>query len=99
MVNHKKALKQDMLLRAIVYKHTIVDPKQPYASVDFAINTVEYEDDSLSVSITFAADRIPNELARALFDRFQDTLEKILANRHCSASYSIEEVTDLAAKC
>jgi hypothetical protein len=93
MVNHRKAPKLGMLLGATVYRHTVIGSKQPYTSVDFGIDTVEAEDGSLSVSIEFAADRIPDELARTLSDRFRGTLETILANPHCSVSYVIEKLT------
>ncbi|KAF2257597.1 hypothetical protein CC78DRAFT_588288 [Lojkania enalia] len=48
MVNHQKASKQDMSLGATVYKHAVVALKYPYAAVDFAIETAENKDGSLS---------------------------------------------------
>ena len=97
MVNHQKASKQDMSLGATVYKNAFVSQKDPYASVDFAIETVEDEHGAISASLAFAVDRIPDELARTLFGRFQDTLATILANRHCSSNHSITQITDMAA--
>ncbi|THC93888.1 hypothetical protein EYZ11_006640 [Aspergillus tanneri] len=93
MVNHLRASKEDLSLGGTVYKRTEVSPRQPYASIDFAIETVEEEDGSLSIRIAFAADRIPDLLARTLLDRFRDTVETILANRRCSVSHLIERVT------
>jgi amino acid adenylation domain-containing protein/non-ribosomal peptide synthase protein (TIGR01720 family) len=97
MVNHQKASKQDMSLGATVYKNAFISQKDPYASVDFAIETVEDEHGAISASLAFAVDRIPDELARTLFGRFQDTLATILANRHCSRNHSITQITDMAA--
>ncbi|KAL4815802.1 hypothetical protein BDW67DRAFT_185521 [Aspergillus spinulosporus] len=79
MVNHLKASKEDLSLGDTVYKRTEVSPRQPYASINFAIETVE-DNNSLSISIAFAADRIPDQLARTLLDRLRVALETILAN-------------------
>ena len=98
MVNHLKASKKDISLGDTVYERTEVSPRQPYASIDFALETVEEENGSLSMGIAFAADRIPDQLARTLLDRFRDTLETILANRQCGVSHLIERVTGPAAK-
>jgi amino acid adenylation domain-containing protein len=86
MVNHLKALKQDMSLGATVYQRVPLYSEHTYASVDFSIETVEEGDGSLSAGIAFAADRIPDELARELFDGFRNILAAILANPLCSVS-------------
>jgi amino acid adenylation domain-containing protein/non-ribosomal peptide synthase protein (TIGR01720 family) len=98
MVNHLKASKENLTLGDTVYKRVDVRPTQPYASVDFALETVEEEDESLSMGIAFAADRIPDQLARTLLDRFRDTLKTILGNRQCSVSHLIERMTGPAAR-
>ncbi|KAL6886034.1 hypothetical protein GGI43DRAFT_418555 [Trichoderma evansii] len=97
MVNHLKALKEELSLGGTIYEQAEVSPKQPYASIDFAIETVEEKDGLLSMGAAFAADRIPEQLARTLLDRFRDTLEIILANRQCSVGHLMEKVTGGAA--
>ncbi|KAJ5233176.1 Nonribosomal peptide synthetases (NRPS) [Penicillium chermesinum] len=98
MLNHLKASKENLSLGGLVYKRTGVSPRQPYASIDFALETVEEEDGSLSLSIAFAADRIPNQLARSLLDRFRSTLVTILIDEECSISHVIERVTGHVAR-
>ncbi|KAE8153733.1 hypothetical protein BDV25DRAFT_149061 [Aspergillus avenaceus] len=98
MVNHLKASKEDLSLCGTVYKRTEVSPRQPYASIDFALETVEEKDGSLSLGIAFAADRIPDQLARALLTQFRNTLGTILVHRQCSVSQLIERATGPVAR-
>lgn len=98
MVNHTKAQKQNMSLGPTVYERVAVDLSNSYASVDFAIESVEQEDGSLSVGMAFASDRISQQLARTLSDRFQAVLLEIVEDPSCNVSHLHEMLRDSAMK-
>jgi hypothetical protein len=94
MVNHTKAQKQAISLGSTVYERAAVDLSNSYASVDFAIESVEQEDGSLSVGMAFASDRISEQLARTLSDRFQAVLLEIVEDPGCKVSHLHEMLRD-----
>lgn len=96
MVNHTKAQKQNMSLGSTIYERATVDLSNSYASVDFAIESVEQEDGSLSVGMAYASDRISEQLARALSDRFQAVLLEIVEDPGCNISHLHEILRDSA---
>ncbi|CAF3633100.1 unnamed protein product [Fusarium graminearum] len=56
MVNHTKAQKQTMPLGSTIFERVAVELRNSYASVDFAIESVEREDSSLSLGVAYASD-------------------------------------------
>ncbi|UZP34629.1 hypothetical protein NXS19_002445 [Fusarium pseudograminearum] len=98
MVNHTKAQKQTMSLGSTVYERVTVDLSNSYASVDFAIESVEQEDGSLSLGMAYASDRISEQLARTLSNGFQAVLLEIIEDSGCNVSHLDDILRDLVVK-
>jgi amino acid adenylation domain-containing protein len=96
MVNHTKAQKQNMSLGSTIYERVAVDLSTSYASVDFAIESVEQGDGSLSLGMAYASDRISEQLARTLSDRVQAVLMEIIEDSGCNVSHLYEILGDSA---